>query len=451
MLKFAPPAGIADFDSDPNLYGVWDASMSDIFNVLKTSNDQYQNYPALYSPKSPPPGNPTGASPTWPGLPKGLTARFGDDRAAELADKIIPWGTNPDDEGFSSTPFLDSQGNPFPNNGYRQQDEYLEWSVVRDANGNISQIIFTCEGPEYWGVVASNRDLLLSLYQHHVSPNVQIQDLFFPQDVTFVDPNDPNETVQHYSTQDYNPYNKWNMMGAMHLTHPANTLGAEVTLAAQASALYRMRGVPVSANPNLTCCRGIGEINRSSDPNIAATVNGAVLQGNFVTLRDPIGLYMLDFDSTAITLPDHSPIPNFVGTYLTKTRASADGSMTLRAILQVPDGVMYQGRQMLVSDLICNGRPIQFGGQIAATITMGLFAEAIRGTPQQTPIECTAQGCPSPDNPKVIVLAKPGTDCSTLTSTRPSEFSRTTEALALRGAISQQRVPMPSRVHHPRG
>lgn len=451
MATFTPPAGINDFDAAPSLYATWDTQMTQIFNSLKQSNDSYQNYPALYSPIDPPAGTPVGASPTWPGLPKGLTARFGDDKGAELADKVIPWGTNPDDEGFSSNPFQDTQGNTFLNNGYRQQDEYLEWAVTRAADQTITQISFTCEGPEYWEVVASDKSLLLSLYRKYISDQVQDQDLVFPQDVTFIDPNDPSQTPQQYNQGDYNPYNKWNMAGAMHLTHPANTLGAEVTLAAQASALFTSGGKAVTSNPNLTCCQGIGEINRSSDPTIASKVNGAVVQGNFVTLRNPVGLYMLDFNAAAFTMPEGSPIPNFVGTYLQKIRTSADRTMTLRAVLKVPDGVMWQGRQMTVSDLKCNQKAIQFGGQVAAVITMGLFAEAIPGNPQQTPIKCSYQGCPDPRNPKVIDLVKAGTDCSKISAANRTSFKLTARTLALRSPVLHAGVRLRSRVNQQLG
>ena len=37
------------------------------------------------------------------------------------------------------------------------QDEYLEWSLNRDDNGNITKIVYTCEGPE---VRLSSRFLL---------------------------------------------------------------------------------------------------------------------------------------------------------------------------------------------------------------------------------------------------------------------------------------------------
>jgi hypothetical protein len=126
MQRFTPPAGINDFDAAPALYDTWNQLMGDSFTQLKTSNDLFDNYPAFYSPLNPPAGAAVVATPTWSGIPKGLTARFGADKGAELSDKVIAWGTQMDDEGFSSFPFKDSNGNPFANNGYRQQDEYLE-------------------------------------------------------------------------------------------------------------------------------------------------------------------------------------------------------------------------------------------------------------------------------------------------------------------------------------
>src|SRR6478672_9068063 len=33
------------------------------------------------------------------------------------------------------------------------QDEYLEWAVIREG-GKITKVMFTCEGPEYWDHIA---------------------------------------------------------------------------------------------------------------------------------------------------------------------------------------------------------------------------------------------------------------------------------------------------------
>ena len=88
------------------------------------------------------------------------------------------------------------------------QDEYCEWSVTRDPiTRKITRVTFTCEGPEYWEVLAAlNPDKVLDLYREFVSPTVKREDLF--------------ENGQ------YNPLNRFNnstTYGAMHLIQPANT------------------------------------------------------------------------------------------------------------------------------------------------------------------------------------------------------------------------------------
>src|SRR3954451_18145612 len=59
------------------------------------------------------------------------------------------------------------------------QDEYCEWSVTRRADGRITRVTFTCEGPEYWEVLAQvNPSRVLDLYREHIDPAVAKEDLF---------------------------------------------------------------------------------------------------------------------------------------------------------------------------------------------------------------------------------------------------------------------------------
>ena len=37
------------------------------------------------------------------------------------------------------------------------QDEYCEWSVTRNADGKITKVMFTTEGPEYWTYLAETQ------------------------------------------------------------------------------------------------------------------------------------------------------------------------------------------------------------------------------------------------------------------------------------------------------
>ncbi|MEU4040286.1 hypothetical protein [Streptomyces collinus] len=61
------------------------------------------------------------------------------------------------------------------------QDEYCEWSVTWEASGKITQVTFTCEGPEYWEILAqTNPDKVVELYHRFISPAVRKEDLFSP-------------------------------------------------------------------------------------------------------------------------------------------------------------------------------------------------------------------------------------------------------------------------------
>ena len=257
--------------------------------------------------------------------------------------------------------FSDSSGNNILPLKYRQQDEYLEWAIRKDdATGKIKEILFTCEGPEYWGVLSKDKQLLLKLYQKFASQQVVLSDLLFQDDTFGLD----LETGEFGNVKGkYNPYNKWNLSDAIHLTHPANSLFAEIILAAQGSVLRGNTATPLSDAQELICCAGYGVPNRNSDPTIGAGANSAARNRNWVTLRDPIGLYISNIDTSQFTKPDNSPIPDFQQRYWNVLRVSADGSLILRASLKVPDGETFNGKELLLGDLLVNGIPLQHGGQ----------------------------------------------------------------------------------------
>ena len=86
----------------------------------------------------------------------GIQSSHGKERAYKIAD-----------EPRVLTYFSDPNGNKELPLNYRQHDEYLEWVVRRDnAKGKIKEIIFTCEGPEYWLNLSNDQKLLLKLYKN---------------------------------------------------------------------------------------------------------------------------------------------------------------------------------------------------------------------------------------------------------------------------------------------
>src|SRR5262249_22816410 len=127
----------------------------------------------------------------------------------------------------------------------RPQDEYLEWHADRDTAGKIVSIQFTCEGYDYYEFLAQKAPAkLLDLYRTFISPAVQLADLM--------------------GGRGYQDLNVWNTeRGAMHLTHPANNLFAEVFLAASATVRRQQNGAELTSSIPLINCADYGNATRN--------------------------------------------------------------------------------------------------------------------------------------------------------------------------------------------
>lgn len=226
------------------------------------------------------------------------------------------------------------------------QDEYCEWSVIRDpASGKITKVTFTSEGPEYWTFLASVApNKLLDLYREHISPAVKMQDLF--------------------RNGRYDRRNRWNnstTMGAMHLIQDANTLSAEIELAA-GSSLTRMRGgVFITDEQELIECGRYGQPERHSDPHIGAVVNAFAREKADVTLANPVGLCIAELSVQGWKTPDNSNPAE----YWKIVRGTPQKA--LRAVYEVP-----AGRPFVVGDIKIDNKEIEFGAQIADRIKIKL-------------------------------------------------------------------------------
>jgi hypothetical protein len=208
---------------------------------------------------------------------------------------------------------------------------------------------------------------LLELYREYVSPDVQLEDLECAEDL--IDLTDPRNPAVVYGKGQYNPYNRWNTTGGiMHLTHPANTLQAEVNLGAVATALYKAYDRPVTDPEALILAAAYGGPNRTSDPTIGSTVNQLAAAGAYVTLRNPVGLAMHHINLEGFTTPSGEPVPN---EFFQVLRGSEAGGLIERAVFAVPPGEGYT-----VSDLRIGGVPISHGAQLAEHMVVNIVGRA---------------------------------------------------------------------------
>jgi hypothetical protein len=229
----------------------------------------------------------------------------------------------------------------------RHMDEYCEWCVERNRAGKITRVTFTTEVPEYFEhLFKRDRARLLDIYQTLVSPKVRARDL--------------------ERNKRYRPANKWNSTTKgrpAHLVQGSNTLGAAVSLAAQATILRKANGEPVTAPQQLVQCGALGNPLRNSDPQIASVVNDSARAGDEITLANPLGLYIDGLITGGMATPDGANPASFW-----KIERGRKGH-AVRAAYEVP-----KGRKYVVGDITIGGRPIEWGGQLAVRVRIRIDA-----------------------------------------------------------------------------
>lgn len=368
-VVFGPPGGLDDFTAIPGQKAAWHTAMSVFFDqaVARTEqsvgrgNSQFFN-PARIDPAAPV----TRHVISWTGFPRSLLDGASEAQAHKEAEQLL--------EGVVGTRRV----------RFRPQDEYLEWHATRDVDGRLLAVDFTCEGPEYWTALAHGYPdgvrpgpgaptargsiaKVLELYRRYVSPRVRREDLLL--------------------RGRYDPWNRWNTeSGAMHLTHPSNSLQAEIFLAADATVTRQRGGQVLTDADELIGCARYGVATRASDPTIGAAVNGLARLGARVSLLAPVGLYIDSLDTTGWSRPDGAP----VGDYWRVLRGSGDAVVRVRYEVPASEG-------FVLGDIRIGGEPIEYAGQIAEHVTMkltGIAAERGRHTRPARP--CEAASPPPP-------------------------------------------------------
>jgi hypothetical protein len=409
ISRFDPPAFLPDFQAISGQLDAWHRAVSAWFDaVVNTEQKVIGATPQYYNAaRFDPGGVQVEQAVTWNAFPKEMVRRYGRDVALQLADALWPI------ERYR-IPSPDPT-NPAGMSGvlYRPQEEYCEWRVLRDLETNkIRQISFTSEPPEYWQALygfvpgggsipdasfPGSKEVLLRLYRDLVSPEVQLEDLLAPVDIKDA------TGFQWTAKGQYNIYNKWNTThGIAHLNSPPNSLVAEIQLGGDATVLHNDPQGRLLVEPEaLICYAGYGGPNRNSDPSIGAAVNALARLGAYVTLRNPVGLYMDHIDLSGWQAPDGGNVSDFVRI------ARGSPGMIERLVIEAP-----MGRKLSVGDLTIAGTPIRFGGQVAECITVKLIGVAnIVPKPLKTPpVGINGIGYIDPFNPRTVSVTRSPAD-----------------------------------------
>lgn len=337
--RFSPPANVDDFGTPALLRAYSDHISAEFDRVIASLARELSGTsgtPQFYNPVTHGITDPdTAAEITWDGFPR----------------RFMPQhpGSKPNYQGAEPDPahLPTSDGTRF-----RPQDEYLEWFAHRDASGKIVRVDFTCEAYDYYEFLGQvNPDSVVALYRKYIDPAATKADLFVGNQ--------------------YNPWNSLNLdKGAMHLTHPANALGAEIKLAGDGTIRRKSPLHEPTSAAALIKCSQFGDPVRNSDPKIGFEINRLARQGLAITLADPVGLYMSDLDDSGFMLADGRPATGFF------TIKRGHAGRVIRASYELPANLKAEG--LTVSDVQIAGVPISFGGQIAERITMVIPGVACR-------------------------------------------------------------------------
>ena len=201
-----------------------------------------------------------------------------------VGEKTMTWN------GFPRTVFLpDSRDNKrkayesadvIRDNDGHSQDEYFEWFVHRNKKGKIRKVTFVTEFRHYYEVLwRVNPKAVLKIYQKYVNPSIVISDLSF-------------------ADGSYNYLNRWNVDdGILHYTRSINALEAAIGLAKELKIQ-----TPPSTN-NYDAHPPFEKTKTSVDPRVSYDVHMLIRKGLYVSLKDPIGIYILAVSYTHLTLP----------------------------------------------------------------------------------------------------------------------------------------------------
>lgn len=273
-------------------------------------------------------------------------------------------------------------------------EEYLEWRTMRNATGKIVRVEMTSELQEYW----------LRLAKHHPAKTLQILGEFAresasaPSQEVYGDINpftsSPEEREAAFSrmmlppvgqsSQIASPYNNGTKAIAF-MANSVNTLSAALFLAAFAAFPYvkRINGstTPLTGREAIRFTDQAAQDCRDSDPTIVGSVINFAAQGRKIALMDPAGLYIANVASETLLLPDGAtPVPQdwfrlSRGSKIVDTESGRILSLAQRLVFEVPPEENF-----VVGDLLdsTTGGNIDFGAQIAAKVSIALYAKASR-------------------------------------------------------------------------
>ena len=166
----------------------------------------------------------------------------------------------------------------------RLQDEYVEWRVERSATGQITQITFTTEFPEYYQALArvSTNALIAGIQDVIPGANPTLDELF-GSGFNPATASGEERAMRFGNNRTENPWNNGEK-GILCLTQTNNTVFALFSLVDQCA-------IPRTDIPSSAVCGKVACVpERNSDPVICQASQNLVRSSRALSLVDPVGI-----------------------------------------------------------------------------------------------------------------------------------------------------------------
>lgn len=287
--------------------------------------------------------------------------------------RLIPWLTFPQ-VVYDRNTLAHSRTIVESDTTRNSRDEYSEW-FTHMSGGNVIAVDITTELPEYWDYLATalSHTAFADIYRRYANPAATEAALFPPSGA---------------AGDRYDPMNRFNTTdGAMHMICGINNLNAALGLIGP-STIVRFNGTEPK---DVQDCEPGGQ--HHADPTVIAHFNRLAREGRYITLDDPVGVYILGVDTAGWKTPDGSDPRNLI----TVSR----GNPPVRLRVHVPGG------GFTLSDVTIGGEPIRSGAQVAERVTVGIFASVgAAGTIRPTRGRVCRTAAAPPPPPMAIVAAE---------------------------------------------
>lgn len=307
--RFSPPGGLNDLTRDADLQA-WSDTVSALLDARITAGGQ------LFNPVTHP--------------------------RAGLQPRRIPWLAAPQTvwdhrERDEARAHVDNPANRRDSGA--GQNEYAEWFTHRDpADDEVVGVDLTTELPDYWDFLGQRLS------------RAELGDVYRQLYPAATD-------AQLRNASGYNPRNQWNTTrGAMHLIGEINDLDPNALGVVAGAIPWRFNAA--GRVVDVQDC-GMGQFH--ADPTIVANLNRLAREGRAITLADPLGIYIIDLDTSGWETPDGSD-PNDLVTF-------SRGTPPMHARVAVPPG-----RGFRLCDVRIAGERIRWGSQVAERTVVGITA-----------------------------------------------------------------------------